>query len=99
MSIVTDARHQSTAPMITSTDCLCVVDVHEPRARRGHRLRTIILILTMAGSIIVPGAGISLLHGGPTGLSAGGASMTAPAGPTLALRRLGNCPGMSGPCP
>jgi hypothetical protein len=104
MSIVAESRHQSTVPMVTSTDCLHVVDghdvdVHESRAGRGLRLRTMILILMLAGSIIVPGAGISLIHGGPTGLRAGGASMMAAAGPTLALRRLGNCPGMSGPCP
>lgn len=104
MSIVPESRHQSTVPMVTSTNCLHAVDIHgvdvgEPRAGRSHRLRTMILILTMAGSIIVSGAGVPLIHGGATGLGAGGASMTAQSGPTLALHRWGNCPGMSGPCP
>jgi len=98
------ARRRSAPPLLPAAGRVDVVDGHTPcvgrlpRLLRIPRLRTIVLILAIAGSLI-PGVGAPVIPGGSTVVRSVVTTSAIPVGPALSYRQMGDCPGGGGPCP
>jgi hypothetical protein len=99
VSIVADTRHQRRCALVPATGRLPIALDRGPQSRYLRLLQTIMLVLTISGALLISGIGASRSSGGPTAARSVAATMAASSGGSLAVLRLGNCPGGSSPCP
>jgi hypothetical protein len=98
-AIVADTRRNSAKSPVPAPGKRSVAADDISRGRFLRLLQTVTLTLMIAGAFLVSGITTSRISGVATAVRSAGVTVAAPAISALAVRRLGNCPPLSGPCP
>jgi hypothetical protein len=98
-AIVADTRRNSSKSPVPVPGKRPMALENVPQGRFLRLLQTVTLTLMILGTLLISGMIAPRISGVATAVRSAGVTVAAPATSTLAVRRLGNCPPGSGPCP
>jgi hypothetical protein len=103
LSIVTFSHNDRVPSLVPPSSRLHAVDVLRNVCHRRVNpvrvVRTVMLVVAIAGPVVVPGAAARLNSGALFGTHSAVTAEAPATGPATAFARLSNCPGGTVPCP